>query len=98
MDINEFIDKNRPMIDEFLGPNNETYTLIALKGKLATAIGQEEAFKYFKMWNRLGLEPKEQNTKIRDILQHIGERSMDVKDITPEEKEIYLEMLWEECM
>ncbi len=84
------------MIDEFLGPNNETYIMIALKGKLCTALGQDVAFKYIDLWSRLGLEPKQVNIKIRDILSHIGERAMDVKDITPEEKELYLKMLWDE--
>ena len=98
MEWEKFIDENRAMIDEFLGENQETYIMIALKGKLATAVGQDVAFKYIELWNRLGLEPQQVNVKIRDILSHIGERPIDVKDITPEEKKIYLKTLWEEFM
>ena len=96
MDINEFIDKNRAMIDELLGPNQDAYAEISLKGKIAKELGREEAFKYFELWERLGTTTQDKNIKMRDMLQHIRSRPRNVDTLTPEERTEYLKILWEE--
>ena len=94
--IEEFLTKNRAEIDEFLGPNQEIYATIALKGKLSSEIGRTESFKYFEYWLKLELTPKETNEQIRLILDTITKRGKDISVLTPEEKEIYLKIMREE--
>lgn len=97
MEWGKFIDENRAMIDEFLGPNQETYTMIALKGKLATELGREEAFKYFEQWMRMNYTPLQTNVAIRKILTNIA-KDVFIEDLDIEEKKIYLNTLREEFL
>ena len=67
MEWNEFITKNRPIIDEFLGPNHEKYVEIALKGQLVQKIGRNTAFQLFTFWEKENLTIQQKNEEMQKI-------------------------------
>jgi hypothetical protein len=70
--------------------------MIFLKGKLVSAIGKEEAFKYFEHWLRMDFTPEQTNKQIRLILDAITERGFDVNTLSGHNKEAYLSIMMEE--
>jgi len=72
MDWDEFINKNRAQIDEFLGPNNAQYTIIALKGHVATEFNDDvRSLDYFRELLESGKTIEEQNVYLRKLLEEL---------------------------
>ena len=72
IDWDNFITKNRSLIDEFLGSNNPTYTSIALKGKVAKEFdNKDRVFDYFEALMMSGLDMTEQNIYLRKLLNEL---------------------------
>lgn len=68
----KFISENRDMIDEFLGPNQDKYIEISLKGLLIKKIGKEKAFEYFEFWEEKDFSARQKCKQIREILKFWG--------------------------
>lgn len=66
--IDKFISKNRTMIDEFIGPNQDKYIEISLKGELVSKIGKKYAFMCFEYWDKKKLSIQEKCKRIREML------------------------------
>ncbi|HUS50885.1 MAG TPA: hypothetical protein VMZ91_12025 [Candidatus Paceibacterota bacterium] len=70
-EIGNWINKNRPIIDEFLCPNNPGYTAIALKGQILKLIGKEDALKFFSELMNSGKSQTEQNIILHQKLSEL---------------------------
>lgn len=69
--IEKFINENRAVIDEFLGPNHSIYVAIHLKGALSVVMGKERALNYFEALLSSGMTQLEQNSYMRKLLQEL---------------------------
>jgi len=68
----KFIKEHRAEMDEFLGPNNPTYTAILLKGQIAKRFKyKERTLDYFEALMRTGLKQTEQNVFLRALLMEL---------------------------
>jgi len=81
IDWNEFIDKNRPEIDEFLGLNNPQYVAISLKGQIAKEFkDKERSFDYFGALMDSGLDQIKQNVFLRALLMELRDNQRSQPD------------------
>lgn len=71
----KFINENRAVIDEFLGPNHSIYVAIHLKGSLSVVMGKERAFAYFEALLSSGMNQLKQNNYMRKLLQELRENT-----------------------
>ena len=68
----DFIEKNRPLIDEFLRENNPIYTAIALKREILKLLNDKNAsMYYFEELIKTGKTQVEQNKELRKILNDL---------------------------
>lgn len=100
----KYIAENREVIDKFLGPNNPTYTAIALKGQVAINLGKERALDYFGALMKSGENQLYQNIYLRKLLKELRENlqhppdtlmrfGVDSKLLLGKDKEIFTKII-----
>ncbi len=82
VDWNKFINENRAEIDEFLGPNNPTYSAIALKGQIVKHFKDKfRVLDYFGALMKTGLNQKQQNNYLRKLLKELKDNTHTPQDV-----------------